>query len=571
MFKQLLYSTILAGIFLVGIIGVSAGSAAKVNAADLTLPLIYTFNTAGTVNEASSASASWSPYWWLQSGGQLIIQNGVGSTLAGAIPSSNPWKAVYASRAALTTDNGAHPQNVFKLFMRDSVQSPSVQVYIKRLSNNLQNSVNRHPYNGESLFARYQDADNYYYAGIRADGYAVIKKKTGGVYQTLATKQILSGTYDAATSPDLIPLNKWIGLKFVVSDIASDSSLALYTDVGRTGTWQQVLTTTDRAPILGSGLVGIQSDFADAQFEDFILNNSSVSVDAQSTSTLPTPPPATSVSYDAVVMADNPVMYLPMSTASTGSETDKSGNGHNGSYKGGTPAVATLPNGDKAADFNGGGQYLTVPSSSDLSIATTHTLTWEAWVRPDTFQFKNASGDGYVDWMGKCESYSPTCEWEARLYGSDTTQNRPRRFSAYAFNLGAGLGSGADWQPASGVLQAGQWVHVVAEYQTTSTPSQCSSSYPGTINIWINGIKQNFAAHAPTGCMSQYKVTPKSASSPLNIGTMALDTWFKGAVGKVAIYNYLLTQTQIEEHFKAMAGQPPSGSCGDTCTTAPVN
>ena len=107
-------------------------------------------------------------------------------------------------------------------------------------------------------------------------------------------------------------------------------------------------------------------------------------------------------------------------------------------------------------------------------------------------------------------------------------------------------------------------------FSVLTTPSGCSSAYPGSINIWVNGIKQNFAAHAPTGCMSQYKISPKAGSSPLTIGTMALDTWFKGAIGKVAVYDRLLTQTEINAHFTAMTGAQPSGSCASTCTTALV-
>jgi hypothetical protein len=49
---------------------------------------------------------------------------------------------------------------------------------------------------------------------------------------------------------------------------------------------------------------------------------------------------------------------------------------------------------------------------------------------------------------------------------------------------------------------------------------------------------------------------------------MAMDTWFPGAVGKVAIYDYLLTQEQISNHYKTMSGTAPSGSCASTCTLA---
>jgi hypothetical protein len=230
-----------------------------------------------------------------------------------------------------------------------------------------------------------------------------------------------------------------------------------------------------------------------------------------------------------------------------------------------------MPNGDQAVDFNGSSEHMTVPSSNAFSIPTTHLLTWEGWIRPDVLQWTSSSDPhayGYVDWMGKCQNYSPTCEWEARMYASVNSENRCNRLSAYVFNPSAGLGSGADWQPTCNLLQPGQWLHVVGEYQTLSTPSACSPTPSGTINIWINGVEWNPSYHYPTGCMSQYNVTPQAGSSPLEVGTMAMDTWFPGAVGKVAIYNYLLSQSQINAHFAAMTGAQPSGSCASTCTTA---
>jgi len=259
------------------------------------------------------------------------------------------------------------------------------------------------------------------------------------------------------------------------------------------------------------------------------------------------------------------VGFWNMSSPSS-SEADLTGRGHAGTYKGGTPTLATLPNGDKAADFNGSGQYMTIASSPAFSIATTKRLTWEAWIRPDTLQFPNDSSDAYVDFMGKCASYSPTCEWEGRMYSSSTPQGRCNRVSAYVFNPGAGLGSGADWQPTCGLIQAGQWLHVVGEYQTLSTPSACNAAYPGTIDIWVNGVKWAFGSHAPTGCMSQYSIKPVANSSPVNVGAMAMEYFFSGAVGKVAIYDYLLSPSQISAHYTSMTGKQPSGSCANTCT-----
>lgn len=265
--------------------------------------------------------------------------------------------------------------------------------------------------------------------------------------------------------------------------------------------------------------------------------------------------------YDTAVLKNHPVAYWAMSNAASGTEPDLAGNGHVGTYKRGALKSVSLPDGEKAADFNGTSQYLTVPSSRAFSIPTTGQLTWEAWIKPDRLQYAS----GYTDWMGKCQNYSPTCEWEARIYSTANSQSRCNRLSAYVFNLRAGLGSSADWQPHCHLLHADQWLYVVGEYQTKSQPPGCHGPQVGGINIWVNGVEWNQSDHLQTGCMSQYGITPKASTSPLNIGTMARDYWFPGAIGKVAIYNYLLSQAEISAHFTAMTGTAPSGSCASTC------
>jgi hypothetical protein len=274
--------------------------------------------------------------------------------------------------------------------------------------------------------------------------------------------------------------------------------------------------------------------------------------------------------YDSVVMAARPSAFWDM-TATASIEPDVSGGGHVGTYGGHRPARARLPDGETAADFNHSGERLTVPSSSAFSIPRTGRLSFEGWIRPDTLRWSSKSdpnGYGYVDWMGKCQDYSPSCEWEARMNSSVTSKGRCDRISAYVFNPAAGLGSAADWQPRCGMLRGRQWLYVVGEYQTLRTPSDCRKSSPGTITIWVNGVQWSQSYHSPTGCMSQYSVKPKASSSPLDIGTMAMDTWFAGAVGKVAIYDHLLTQAQINAQYSAMTGAEPSGSCRNTCTIA---
>ena len=279
----------------------------------------------------------------------------------------------------------------------------------------------------------------------------------------------------------------------------------------------------------------------------------------------------TVASYDQTILSDHPAAFWDLNARSN-TEPDLTGKGNTGTYQGGSPAVAAMPNGDQAAVFNGSNQYLTVPSKPSLSIPTTGSLTWEMWINPTVLQFPNSSSDGFVAVMGKCANYSPTCEWESRLYNTTNPQDRCNRLSAYAYNSTAGLGSGAFWQPVCGLLEPGQWLHVVAEYTILRQPSGCPSApaYPGSIDIWVNGVKWDQSVHSPTGCMSQYSVMPQANNSPLNIGTMARDTWFNGAIAKVAIYNYELSPTQIANHYLAMTGWMPSGKCSDTCTIRPI-
>ncbi len=270
--------------------------------------------------------------------------------------------------------------------------------------------------------------------------------------------------------------------------------------------------------------------------------------------------------YDSLVLCDEPVGFWTMENG-TGSEPDLTGRSAPGTYHGAPTALASLPNGDPAASFDGSSQYLSIPSNPSLSIPTTGELCWEAWIQPMVLQFPNDSG-GYVDWMGKCEEYSPTCEWEARMYDTDNDQGRCNRLSAYVFNSGAGLGSGADFQPTCGLFQAGNWYHVVGQYTLLSEPDDCqdTGNYPGSIEIWVNGVPWDHSSHGQTGCMSQYQVVPEANDSPVNVGTMAHDTWFQGAIGKLAVYDHLLSQERISEHYRTMTGNSPSGSCGDSCT-----
>jgi Concanavalin A-like lectin/glucanases superfamily len=258
--------------------------------------------------------------------------------------------------------------------------------------------------------------------------------------------------------------------------------------------------------------------------------------------------------YDETVLGDGPVAFWRMGDPS-GREPDVTGDGNDGRYDS-PPPFTSMPNGDPAADFNG--ESLSVASNASLSIPTTGSLAWEAWMKPDSLELEHSAG--YVNWLTKCPDQS-SCEWEARFYDSVNSQDRCDRFSAYAFNPSGGDGAGADWQPVCGSMRECAWHYVVGQYSLSNQPADCPpSQFPGSIDIWVDGVQWNQPFHNPTGCMSQYDVSPVAGNGALEIG-------FDGAIGKVAIYSHVLDGSQIATHYGAMTGGSPSGACGVTCTT----
>lgn len=241
----------------------------------VTSPYIYSFNDPGVLPEAGSMEESWSKYWWLNSGGMLIIEDGVGKTIQGDLSFVSPWRIVYAKNNPTDTDNGYHPQNIFRLISRSTWLNVQQEAYFKIVKTNMSNSPNRNSSNGILLMSRYIDGDNLYYAGLRTDGAAVVKKKIDGVYTTLAYEKIFEGSYDALENPNLIPANMLIGLRSeTITNVDGTVTIKLLIDVDSSGTWIPVIETIDDGKKFGrvisrEGYTGIRTDFMDVEFERY--------------------------------------------------------------------------------------------------------------------------------------------------------------------------------------------------------------------------------------------------------------------------------------------------------------
>lgn len=232
----------------------------------------YSYSVDGTLKETGSMNETSSPYWWLNSGGYMTLKNGRGMTAQGTVPTSNVWRQAYNASNSLDTDGGTHPQNLFRLVSRSQWNNVAVESQYKIIRDNFSSSPNRNASNGLLLMSRYRDdGQTLYYAGIRVDGTAVIKKKYNGTYTTLAQKKIFNGAYVDGDTVNLIPHNSWITLRSE-TDTNSDGSVTvrlLMKKVGETSFTKLLEAKDASSPITGAGYTGIRTDFMDVEFDNF--------------------------------------------------------------------------------------------------------------------------------------------------------------------------------------------------------------------------------------------------------------------------------------------------------------
>jgi hypothetical protein len=250
---------------------------------------------------------------------------------------------------------------------------------------------------------------------------------------------------------------------------------------------------------------------------------------------------AVSSSYNQQVMSLGPALYLPLGASSSNTAVDMTANGPAATFMPASrpPNMVAMPNGDLAANFNGLNQYVEVPSSSALSITHTGCLTVQAWIKPATLQFPHEEGTGYVYILGKGSPRE--YEYAIRMYSANNTEVpvRPNRISGYVFNLAGGLGSGAYFQDP---VEVGQWIMV-----TLVIDDRRSTGWPdGYVSLYKDGVLRQQVS------LSQYDVKPHAGDAPLCIGTRDNDSYFEGAIGKVAVYDEVLSGSTIAATYKAM-------------------
>ncbi|MGH7821181.1 MAG: hypothetical protein ACREQ9_15555, partial [Candidatus Binatia bacterium] len=215
------------------------------------------FDDAGVLAEAGDPRESVSDGWWLNSGGYFVVEDGIGRTLAGELAETDPWFRRYATSNPIDSDLGYHPQNVFRLITRDSWRDVREEVRFRIRKLHPSESPQRAESNGVLLMARYRGKDDLYYAGLRVDGRAIVKKKVGGRYLTLAEKPVYANDapYDRAANPILLPLERWIGLRTTVrNDESGGVFIRLDLREDDAAAWTPIIEVHDDGRSRGPGI-----------------------------------------------------------------------------------------------------------------------------------------------------------------------------------------------------------------------------------------------------------------------------------------------------------------------------
>ena len=234
------------------------------------------FDEPFVIKESGRMGRSSSDSWWVSSGGYFYSVGGIGSTIIGDLPEYDERRTTYAKTNPRDTDNGFHPQNIFRLVQKDTWENSVQEAYFRIVGNNFSDSKYRNQSNGLLFFNRYQDQFNLYYVGIRVDGHATIKKKINGVYYDLSYVPL--GTtdekYDRGDNPSSLPADVWIGLRSITETNDDGVHISLYVDWERSGDWELVAEAVDDGksyggPVFEEGHAGIRTDFMDVQFDDY--------------------------------------------------------------------------------------------------------------------------------------------------------------------------------------------------------------------------------------------------------------------------------------------------------------
>ena len=223
--------------------------------------------------------------------------------------------------------------------------------------------------------------------------------------------------------------------------------------------------------------------------------------------------------YTFSVLNDSPIAYWKLGETSGTTAADSSGNGYDGVYTN-SPilgAPGRFP-GETAVEFDGDNDYVelgSIDAADSLALAGS-AFTLEAWINPDL------TGDSSQRIIDKSNDSTGLGG-----YALTISPNGDIRF----------LVDGNRYRTDAGVVGTGVWQHVVAVNDGVSGQK-----------VYVDGIEVNGSID-----IGVFSLAPATTTN------MRLGTWnhsdareYNGVMNQIAIYNYALSLSQIQQHYSVV-------------------
>jgi hypothetical protein len=222
---------------------------------------------------------------------------------------------------------------------------------------------------------------------------------------------------------------------------------------------------------------------------------------------------AAPLQYVSAVLADGPVGYWSLEEKAGTTAIDNSASSLNGTYNGPTlgqsgamPLYAPL--------FDGANDYVQIADAAPLDVTD---LTLEAWI-----SWNGTSGERVI--LNKESTYMFAVKNGA--------------FQAAVEASGPGSWFWVGTQPIS----MNTWTHVVATYDSST----------GILSTYVNGVLDTAMFNQGGAVLAN--------NNPLQIGKRSIGSFFGGGIDEVAVYDSVLTPTQIAAHYSAAVVPIPAAA-----------
>jgi hypothetical protein len=217
-----------------------------------------------------------------------------------------------------------------------------------------------------------------------------------------------------------------------------------------------------------------------------------------------------------------------------GNANDESGNGNNGTVNGATLTNDRFGQTNKAYDFNGTNNKITIPHSNSLQL--NNGATFSLWARIDTMNFDAGSGDFDARLIDK--STPGGVDGYLIDFNHRTTSPNPAYFnlcSQGSSRLRTIIGGSVILTDCLNPYS--NWSHLIITFNNGILKSYINGALSESILTSSSTIQQNFNA-----LVFGYQTSGNA------------NTWLNGQLDDIGIWNRALTECEISDLYNAQLG-----------------